>query len=101
MEVATVDMVPDRSGRMTIPVTLAGQDRRLLVDTGAYISSLTPEAVADLGLEKSHSTLVMQDFLGNRSEYLAIVPKLTLGRLSADTVKLSILPGPPQSADRR
>ena len=97
--VASVDMATDRYGRMTIPVTLAGQHRRMLVDTGAYITSLTPEAVTDLGLETSHTSMTIEDILGNRSDHLAIVPTMTLGRLSSDQVKLFILPGPPQDAD--
>ncbi len=95
---AAVDMIPDSYGRMTIPVGLAGQPRRLVVDTGAAISSLDDATVTALGLERLHTMVAVRDILGNTSEYLTRVPQFSIGRMKADSVKFFIMPKP--QADR-
>ncbi|MEI9993129.1 MAG: pepsin/retropepsin-like aspartic protease family protein [Rhizomicrobium sp.] len=92
--ITVTDMIPDGYGRMTIPVGIADKPKRLVVDTGAYISSLDADTVAELGLQRVHSAMGIRDILGNVSEYEAVVPLLTMGRLKTEKVKLFIMPTP-------
>ena len=95
--VASVDMTLDEN-RLIVPVKIAGQPRRMILDTGAYLTSVTPETVDELKLEKSHSNLRMEDILGNYSEYLAILPTFQLGLLHAENLKVSIMAQPQEKA---
>jgi hypothetical protein len=47
--VAALDMqaIPDR--RVTIPVKFDGHDHRLMVDTGGYINTVTPQLAREEG----------------------------------------------------
>jgi len=94
---ASVDMALD-DNHLTVPVKIAGQERRMVLDTGAYLTSVTPEIVTELKLEKSHSNLRMEDILGNTSEYLAILPTFQLGLLHAENLKVSIMAQPNEVA---
>lgn len=94
---ASVDMTL-AGNRLIVPVKIAGQERRMILDTGAYLTSVTPETVDELKLEKSHSNLRMEDILGNYSEYLAILPTFQLGLLHAENLKVSIMAQPKEKA---
>ncbi len=94
---ASVDMTLDEN-RLMVPVKISGQPRRMILDTGAYLTSVTSETVDELKLEKSHSNLRMEDVLGNYSEYLAILPTFQLGLLHAEDLKVSIMALPPEPA---
>jgi predicted aspartyl protease len=90
--VTMVDMVLGPSGRPEIPVSIGGQARALILDTGASYTSLTPAAVTDLGLARSHTNQGVRDLLGNVSEEVALMPTFLLGRMKGENIKAFILP---------
>jgi predicted aspartyl protease len=96
--IASVDMTLD-GNQLMVPVTIAGQKRRMVLDTGAPITSITPEIVTELKLETSHSNLRIEDILGNYSEDLAILPTFQLGPLHAEDLKVFVMPRPKEQVD--
>jgi predicted aspartyl protease len=88
--IASVDMTLD-GHRLYVPVTIAGQHRRMILDTGAFLTSVTPETVTELNLAKSHVMLRLEDVLGNYSEEMATLPTFQLGLLHAENLKVFIL----------
>ena len=90
--VAQVDMRTPEGGSPEIMATIAGQQRPLIVDTGAYITSFTPSAVAELGLQTNHTNAGVRDILGNVSEEVAMVPNFQVGRLTTQDFKVFIFP---------
>jgi hypothetical protein len=96
--VAAVDLIPARDDkRVAIQVALAGQPELLLLDTGAYATSLTPRIVDQLNLPRSRSGIEIRDVLGNSSNMLASIPELALGRLKAEHVNVFVLPDADES----
>ena len=91
--VTALELIQGKDGeRVAIPVTLAGQTELMLLDTGAYATSLTPRAVDELKLVRSRSNVSIRDVLGNTSDEIAIIPDLALGRLKAEHVNVFVLP---------
>ncbi|HEX4272474.1 MAG TPA: retropepsin-like aspartic protease [Rhizomicrobium sp.] len=58
--IATLDMQTIPDGRVTIPVQFEGHDHRLMVDTGGYISTVTPLLATEEGYKThvSHGTIL-------------------------------------------
>ncbi len=52
IEAASLDMGTDRSGGVYVPMSIAGRDENLLVDTGGIFSTLKSSVVDDLGLRR-------------------------------------------------
>jgi predicted aspartyl protease len=91
--VATVDLAHEKDGgRVALALTLAGQPELMLLDTGAYATSLTPRAVDALKLVRSRSNTSIRDILGNSSDEIARIPDMALGRLKAENVNVFVLP---------
>jgi predicted aspartyl protease len=90
--VAQVEMRTPGGASPEILATIAGHDRPLVVDTGAYITSFTQSAVSDLGLKPHHTDAGIEDILGNVSEEVTFVPTLRIGRLTAEDFKVFIFP---------
>lgn len=90
--IAQVEMRTPGGTSPEIMVTVAGQQRPLIVDTGANITSFTPSAVTDLGLAANHTNAGVRDILGNISEEVAMVPSLQIGRLKTEDFKVFIFP---------
>ena len=81
----------DRIGRIVAPVTINGQGPfRLVVDTGASHTTLSPELAARLGLEpEEHSVLMLNGVTGVEQ-----VPAVRLERLEAGDLILEKIPAP-------
>lgn len=58
--IASLDMQTIPDGRVTIPVQFEGHDHRLMVDTGGYISTVTPLLATEEGYKAhvSHGTVL-------------------------------------------
>ena len=92
--VASVDLRmagEDRAG--FVPVTLQGQTKYMLLDTGGTISEITPATVAALGLE-SHKTpnLRFYDVKGNYVDHATVVPDFAIGDLAGHDVDFVVGP---------
>jgi len=96
--VTSVDFVVPR-GRVPIaPVTLAGQQKRLVIDTGAAISMLFLPAVRQLGLKMGVSSKGAITADGTLSTSMTTVPELVLGRLRLSNYPF-IVSAPPRGGD--
>src|SRR5215469_2995423 len=76
-----------------VPVTLQGQTKYMLLDTGGTVSEITASTVASLGLE-SHKTPTLRfyDFKGNYVDHAAIVPDFAIGDLKGNNVDFVVGP---------
>lgn len=63
---AAVDMATMPDGRVTIPVKFEGHDHRLMVDTGGYINTVTPQLVTEEGYATEASRGSRLQGVGNR-----------------------------------
>jgi predicted aspartyl protease len=72
---AAVDMETMPDGRVTIPVKFEGHDHRLMVDTGGYINTVTPQLAREEGYatEVSHGNRLQG--VGNRVLKTYVVSK--------------------------
>lgn len=52
---AFLDMEMDQFGRITVPVSINGVTKQMLVDTGAFETIMTPDAAKELGLTPRES----------------------------------------------
>jgi predicted aspartyl protease len=79
---AVLDVIRDAGGRPLIPVTLAGRDTHLLVDTEAYVAMLHQPAVRELGLRpfQPGGSVVTPD--GASSREMVLVDDFRLGSFS-------------------
>ncbi len=89
----SLEMSYDAAGRPLVPVTLEGQDAKLLIDTGGAFGDLTWQAVDQLKLHRDHIQ-ALQIFLlnGERALYMAHAHDLHLGRLVAKEYPFIVLP---------
>jgi predicted aspartyl protease len=76
-----------------VPVTLQGQTKYMLLDTGGTVSEITPTTVAALGLE-SHKTPTLRfyDVKGNFVDHATVVPDFAIGNLTGHNVDFVVGP---------
>lgn len=74
----SVDMV-QAPGRALLPVTINGNKRLFLLDTGGSISQITPAAAAELGLPLQDGPLKLLDMRGNASRKAVRIDKFEIG----------------------
>jgi predicted aspartyl protease len=79
---AVVDMKP-YDGVPVIPVSLIGKPTEFIVDTGAYVSVLFPQVVAELALPRRNVAVRMISTDGRSSNTAVRVPEFAIGRLRA------------------
>lgn len=90
---AVVDLVPVQDDtEVIVPVTLNGKDRMLIVDTGAFASSMSQKAADDLGLAEHISNVGVVNVSG-KTENKYVRTSLSLGRLSTSDIAFLIWPG--------
>lgn len=80
--------------RFMVPVTINGSARRLLLDTGGFISQLSRSAVQSLQLQDHPSILEMYDVAGNRSDRFVTLKELVLGSMRAQNLQMPVFPDP-------
>jgi hypothetical protein len=84
-----------------VPVSLDGQSRYMLLDTGGALDQLTPQAVVDLGLKSWRTpTLRFYDVQGDYADGATVVPDFSIGSLVGHNVNFVITPGSPFANDR-
>jgi predicted aspartyl protease len=93
--VASVDLRMAGDDRAAfVPITLQGQTRYMLLDTGGMMSFITPGTVAELGLESvKNAQLRFYDVKGNYVDHTTVVPDFAIGDLKGHNVEFVI--GPP------
>jgi len=96
-----VDLVPSEDKRQEfIPVTIAGKDKLMLLDTGGLFAMLTPEAAAEMGLEMDRGNIEVFDVAGHKSDQYTAAP-FALGRLKMDRMPFVVTAGAKVSDDPR
>lgn len=92
--IASVDLRMAADDRAAfVPVTLQGQTKYMLLDTGGTVSEITASTVASLGLE-SHKTPTLRfyDVKGNYVDHATIVPDFAIGDLKGSNVDFVVGP---------
>jgi len=92
--VASADLKMARGDRAAfVPVTLQGQAKYMLLDTGGFANEITASTAASLGLE-SHKTptLRIYDVKGNFVDHATTVPEFAIGDLKGSNVDFVVGP---------
>lgn len=92
--VAHVDMSIDGSGRIGVPMQIAGKTVNMMIDTGGVNSLLTPAVVQDLGLEAEPigPQLRITNFGGYRIDKYATAHDVDFGGLKAHSMPFLVSP---------
>jgi predicted aspartyl protease len=69
-------------GRIYVPATVAGRQTHLMVDTGAYWSSLNQDMAQALNLTTRMPAFEMRDATGERMRKSGVVPEVKIGTLN-------------------
>jgi Aspartyl protease len=91
--VSILDMTPiDRSGVVTVPISLNGTEKNFLLDTGGVASQVTKEVAEELKLPQHRSNVEFYAADGTLSQTAARVREFTMGKLRAADMDLQISP---------
>jgi predicted aspartyl protease len=91
--VSILDMTPiDRSGVVTVPISLNGTEKNFLLDTGGISSQVTPEVAEELKLPQHRSNVEFYAADGTLSQTAARVREFTMGKLRATDMDLQVSP---------
>ena len=91
--IASVDMGIDPVGRLTVPMTVGGQDLTMLVDTGGVDTMLTDSVVKAQNLSRrSIDNARITMFGGTRIDTYAIAHDIVFGGLKAATMPMLVVP---------
>lgn len=92
--VSILDMTPiDRSGMVTIPISLNGTQKDFLLDTGGVYPQVTSKVAEELKLPQHRSNVEFYSADGSLSRTAALVHDFTMGKLRASDMDLQISPG--------
>ena len=91
---ATVPMqsAEPESNIRTVPVTLNGVTRHMVLDTGGAITQLSRDTITELGLPQRQSGAAVYDINGRVSRSFAIVKEFTFGDLHRSDAALMVWP---------
>jgi predicted aspartyl protease len=93
VRVAALEITLDQYGRPTVPVTIEGHPTRMVVDTGAAFSGISPEWIAQNGIRvESLSGNAVRLFGGYRLGNVARVQTFQLGKLSTGHMSFLVFP---------
>jgi predicted aspartyl protease len=98
VEVASVDMGTDQEGEVYIPMTIAGHEEKMLVDTGGMYTTITAAAADRMGLNRQTINQVDQDtqalqFFGRHAiTQLVQGNGIDLGGLKASQMTMFVMP---------
>ena len=98
-QVTSVDLLSWQNGISFVPITINGTPKLMLLDTGGYISQLSPEAVKQLNLTIFESNRELHNVSGNTSHQGVYAESLTLGSLTAAHLPLMVSPSELGMAD--
>ncbi|HEX4295371.1 MAG TPA: retropepsin-like aspartic protease [Rhizomicrobium sp.] len=85
----SVDMTIGNSGRVFVPAQIDGTPQNMLVDTGAFFSLLTENAVDALHLTRHSSKLLLVNVAGKNTR-TSVTASFALGNLRADSVDFAV-----------
>lgn len=93
---ATIEMqsAEPESNIRTVPVTLNGVTRPMVLDTGGAITQLSRATVEDLGLPMRRSSATAYDINGRVSRHFAMVRDFGFGDLHRSDAALMVWPDP-------
>jgi len=93
---ATVQMqdAEPESNIRTVPVTLNGVTRHMVLDTGGAITQLSRDTIADLNLPTRASGAAVYDMNGRVSRHFAMVKEFHFGDLHRSDAALMVWPEP-------
>jgi hypothetical protein len=91
---ATVQMkdAEPESNIRTVPVTLNGVTRQMVLDTGGAITQLSRDTIAELELPLRRGSAAVYDINGRVSRHFATVKELTFGDLRRSDAALMVWP---------
>ena len=101
-QIAKLDMSILRDGRVSVPMTVQGQQLNMLVDTGGLLSMLTPKTIGTLGLMRQSIPMSrISQYGGLRIDHFAEAHDISLGGLTARKFVFLEMPegGHPQDID--
>jgi len=75
-----------------VPVTINGEKRFMLLDTGGSSTEVTTQAVADLGLTTSRIRFSEVNLSGEESHQAATVANFAIGRLTTKSIDFVVAP---------
>jgi hypothetical protein len=78
----------------TVPVSLNGVARHMVLDTGGAITQLSRDTIEGLKLPMRRSGAAVYDIKGRISHYYAVVKSFTFGDLHRDDAALLVWPDP-------
>jgi predicted aspartyl protease len=89
---AALDMEMDDTGRITVPVSINGTEKRMMVDTGASESLITAATVAELKLpsRKDPRGVYMRGFGGRIDDRVTDVAEFGFGKMKGSNFTLFI-----------
>jgi predicted aspartyl protease len=91
--IAQLDMTIDTTGRIEVPMTVAGQRLNMLIDTGGVNSSLTAEAVDTLGLHPEiFNNVKIVAFGGQVIDHYVTAHDIDFGGLRAHSMTFLVEP---------
>ncbi len=91
--VAQVPMSVDLTGRINVPMTVAGKSLNMLIDTGAVLTGLTQSTVDTLGLSSERLTeLVTTGIGGYRIDHVVSARDIVFGGLRANEMPFLVQP---------
>jgi len=76
----SVPLKLDPGNRPLIPITIEDKSRFLLLDTGGFVSTLTPKAVEQFQLKPRRTDIKQYDVNGNLLDRIVPVPTMMLGK---------------------
>jgi predicted aspartyl protease len=94
VRLASVEMNLEQGGRTSVPMTIAGKNFNMLVDTGGFLTMLSRSAAASLGLTEQRivDDMVGYGVGGMKADHFVIAPSVDLGGLKATNFRLMIIP---------
>lgn len=91
---ATLDMEMDNTGRITVPVSINGVEKRMMVDTGASLTLIASQTVRDLKLDTHDGgSISLIGFGGTRYNDKVTLAEFALGRLKGKNFSLFVRDG--------
>jgi hypothetical protein len=87
---AMLEMQTMPDGRVTIPVQIEGHDYRLMVDTGGYINTLSPQLVREQSYEPQRSAGELRGMGKRRLDHYVTVKDFMIGRAHGKNFKFFV-----------
>ena len=98
----SVPFAEEENSQIYLPTTLAGRQTKLLLDTGAYWSTIRRDLADELGLSQRRATeMVMLDLAGQKMDRVAKVPEVKVGTLNYGAAEFFLAGAPPEPIEEQ